>query len=154
MVMYMKLPRYVTVVAALLMLVSACSPIRTITPGLPAVNSPTGEAASSQQPQTGPTQAAVPPTSGLDQPLNSGPATVQVLSPQDGAVVNTPQVQVTGTSSPGSVVSINEVILIVGADGQFTATVPLDEGLNLIEIIASNDSGSETSVELTVTYEP
>jgi hypothetical protein len=154
MVICMKISWYVTALAIPLMFVSACSPIQTTTPDLPVVIGPTGEGASTQQPPAGPTSAAVQPTSGLDQPLNSGPATIQVLSPQDGAVVNTPQIQVTGTSTPGSVVTVNDVILIVGADGQFTAAIPLEEGPNLIEVIASNDSGSETSVELTVTYEP
>lgn len=69
-------------------------------------------------------------------------------------MVNTPQIEVSGMASAGAVVTVNDNIIIVGADGQFKTTIALDEGPNLIEIIASNDSGSETSVELTVTYEP
>jgi hypothetical protein len=42
----------------------------------------------------------------------------------------------------------------VGADGQFKTTLPLEEGPNLIEIIASDESGNEASALLTITYEP
>lgn len=86
--------------------------------------------------------------------MNSGPLTLQVLSPQDGATVNTSQITVSGTASPGEVVTVNDNIILVGADGKFQTTISLDEGPNLIEIIASNNAGNETSVELTVTYEP
>jgi hypothetical protein len=79
---------------------------------------------------------------------------LQVLSPQDDTTVSTSQITVSGIASPGAVVTVNDDILIVGADGKFSATIALDAGPNLIEIIASNDAGSETSVELIVTYEP
>jgi hypothetical protein len=77
-----------------------------------------------------------------------------VDTPQDNSTVNTAQIEVTGVASPGAVVTVNEIILIAGADGKFSTTVSLDQGPNLIEVVASDDSGSETSVELTVTYEP
>jgi len=85
---------------------------------------------------------------------SSGTLTLQVLSPQDEAVVNTPQVDVIGSAPAGAVISINDDILIVGADGQFKTTVALDEGPNLIEVVASDDNGNETSFILTITYEP
>ena len=69
-------------------------------------------------------------------------------------MVNTPQVDVIGSAPAGAVISINDDILIVGADGQFKTTVALDEGPNLIEVVASDDNGNETSFILTITYEP
>jgi hypothetical protein len=63
-------------------------------------------------------------------------------------------VDVTGSAPAGAVVSIDDEILIVGSDQQFKTTVMLDEGPNLIEVIASDESGNELSVLLTVTYEP
>ncbi len=86
--------------------------------------------------------------------LTTGPVSLQVLSPQDGAVVNAAQVLVSGTASPGAVVTVNDAILVVGGDGTFQSTVALDQGPNLVEVIASNASGSETTIDLTVTYEP
>ena len=51
-------------------------------------------------------------------------------------------------------VTVNDDILIVGADGTFQSTVALQEGPNLIAVVASNASGSEADVQITVTYEP
>ena len=97
--------------------------------------------------QPSPTITSVPDTSG-------GALSLQVLSPQDEAVVNTPQVDVIGSAPTGAVISVNDEILIVGDDGQFKTTVSLDEGPNLIEIIASDNDGNEMSLLLTITYEP
>ena len=76
------------------------------------------------------------------------------LSPLDEDVVTTPQVDVTGSAPAGTVISINDQILTVGIDGQFKTTVTLDEGPNLIEVVASDENGNEMTVLLTVTYEP
>ena len=97
-----------------------------------------------------PTTIIQPTSTAVTAPDTSGILWLQVLSPQDEAVVNTPQVDVTA----GAVISINDEILIVGDDGQFKTTVSLDEGPNLIEIIASDNNGNETSLILAVTYEP
>jgi hypothetical protein len=97
----------------------------------------------------------IPPTpTVLSAPVTSGSLGLQVLSPQDEAVINTPQVDVIGLAPAGTVVSINDEILIVGDDQQFKTTVSLDEGPNLIEILASDENGNEMSLLLTVTYEP
>lgn len=92
-----------------------------------------------------PTQASAPETPGL---------WLQILSPLDEAVVDTPQVDVIGSAPVGAVISVNDEILIVDSDLQFTLPVTLEEGPNLIEIIASDENGNELSVLLTVTYEP
>ena len=62
--------------------------------------------------------------------------------------------EVSGFAPAGTVISINDEILIVGDDGQFQAITSLEEGPNLIEIIASDEAGNDASVLLTVTYEP
>jgi len=90
----------------------------------------------------------------VSMPDTSGSLWLQVLSPLDEAVINTLQVEVTGSASAGAVISIDEEILIVGVDQQFKTTISLDEGPNLIEIIASDENGNEMSVLLTITYEP
>ena len=82
------------------------------------------------------------------------PIMLQVLLPQDGSIVDLQQCQVTGTTAPGAVISVNDQILIADADGAFQTTLSLDPGVNLIEVVASNVAGSEAYVELTVTYEP
>ena len=135
---------------------SACLVIQTVTPAAPGTSAPT--AASTQgsstsatvSPASSPTLAA----SATGQVRAAGPLSLQVLSPQDGAVVTTNQIQVNGTGAPGEVVSVNDNIQIIGVDGRFDTTVSLAEGPNLIEVVASNDSGEQTNIELTVTYTP
>jgi hypothetical protein len=143
-------------VASMVLALAACSPVNTLTPIPPGpVPTTAGQAArgataasgsASQQPQQ--------PAAGAAPAANAGPASLQVLSPADGSVVNASTITVSGTASPGSVVTVNDDILVVGADGTFQSQVSLSEGLNLVEVIASTTSGSETSVELSVTYQP
>jgi hypothetical protein len=145
--------KLVTLIAVALISV-ACSPTPTAAPlanptlpNIPITNTapaaPQDVATPTMLIQPTPTNA--PETAGL---------WLQVLAPLDEAVVNTPQVDVTGSAPAGAVVSIDDEILIVGSDQQFKTTVMLDEGPNLIEVIASDESGNELSVLLTVTYEP
>src|SRR5512146_995159 len=146
--------RILIIVGTLLLITAACSPTETTTPQ-PVELLPTQPApAPSALPTSGPaTQPAVQPAT-IAPPAGAVPVSLQVLTPQDGAVVNAPQITVSGMASPGAVVTVNDDILIAGPDGLFQDPVTLTEGLNLIEVLASNTSGSEASVELTVTYEP
>jgi len=139
-------------IVGMLLLTAACSPTETTTPQ-PGDVMPTQPApAATSVPGT--TQPAPQPATPAPPATNAAPVMLQVLAPQDGAVVNTQQITVSGSASPGAVVTVNDDILIVGPDGQFQDVVTLTEGLNLIEVVASNTSGSEASAELTVTYEP
>ena len=83
-----------------------------------------------------------------------GKPQVIILSPPDNAVVNAPQVEIIGQTAPDVVLTFNDEIVVAGPDGAFTATVPLDEGPNLVQMVASDAEGDETTFELTVTYEP
>ncbi len=150
-------------ILTLILLASACSPVGTATPVSPGVLSPLGgPTTSSAVVGTKPPSQANPPSAATAKPAPgnqpapaaSGPLLLRVLSPQDGAVVGTAQIQVNGLATPGEVVTVNDNIILVGADGQFQTTVSLDQGPNLIEVIASNNTGNETNVELTVTYQP
>src|SRR5262245_25058163 len=97
----------------MLVLLAACSPTPT------AANAPTSPQNSIPTVSIPPTQANAPESSGL---------WLQVLAPLDEAVVDTPQVDVIGSALAGAVISVNEEILIVGADLQFKTTVTLEEG--------------------------
>ena len=143
------------IVPALILLFASCSPTPATTPFLPTIiaNSPTAMPAT-PIPQEINSTAIIPATPTVLSVSTSAAVWLQVLSPQDEDTVNTPQVDVIGSAPAGTVISINDDILIVGADAKFKSTQILDEGLNLIEIVASDDSGNETSLELTVTYEP
>ncbi len=145
-----------TLVASLLIL-AACGPTTpTTAPELPAA--PSTEPVvipASPLPGSNPTTADIQPIPTSTSPTDlKEPIWLQVLSPLDEAVLNTPQVEVIGSAPPGAVVSVNDEIIIVDEKGQFSATISLEEGPNLIEIIASNASGDETSLLLTIVYEP
>lgn len=81
------------------------------------------------------------------------PLPLVVTEPQDESVVYTSQVVVKGTTSADSVVTANGVVADVDADGKFSVTVTLEEGPNLIEILASDFQYREASDFVTVIYE-
>jgi hypothetical protein len=84
----------------------------------------------------------------------SGSLTVKLVEPQDGATVSTDKVTVKGEAPLETVVTDNDDILVVGADGKFESNVALQEGPNVIEIVASDVEGNEVTFIVTVTYEP
>ena len=77
-----------------------------------------------------------------------------IRQPLDESVVNTGQVEVIGAAPPDTVVTVNDEILIVGPEQEFKVSIPLEEGPNLIEIVASDINGNEIDQLLTVYYEP
>ena len=93
-----------------------------------------------------PEASAVPTASAL-----SG---FRILSPAAEAVVNVPEVEVVGEAKPETVITLNDEIVVVDASGTFSVTLPLEEGLNVIEVVASDPQGHETTLELEVTYDP
>jgi hypothetical protein len=86
--------------------------------------------------------------------LTTGPLALAITSPANDAVVHTPQVVLSGTAPPDTVISINDTLVVVDASGQFSATVALDAGPNELAIQASNPDGNAASSRLIVTYEP
>jgi hypothetical protein len=85
--------------------------------------------------------------------LDSGPLKVTITSPADEAVVNSPQVDIVGQAPAETVISVGNVITVVEASGQFSITVPLEEGPNELEIIASDPDGNQVTTNVVVTYE-
>jgi hypothetical protein len=79
---------------------------------------------------------------------------VRLFAPQDQMIVKTAQIEVRGQAPEESTISVNDEISVVGPDRSFQTTVPLAEGPNPIEIVASDMSGNEVSFLLTVTYQP
>ena len=140
----------------LILILIGCGPMPTVVPSSHTTipNSPSVIPPTPVSQDVIPTMLIQPTQTVASAPVTSGNLWLQVLSPQDEAVINIPQVDVIGSVPAGTVVSINDEILIVGDDQQFKTTVSLDEGPNLIEILASDDNGNEMSLLLTVTYEP
>ena len=138
----------------LILPLAACSPTPTVLPSAPATSPANPNPASPVPQESIPIPTVQPSPIVTSAPEPSANLSLQILSPLDEAVVNTPQVEVIGLAPAGTVVTVNDEILIVGDEGQFKATVSLEQGPNLIEIVASDQDGNETSLLRTVTYEP
>ena len=82
---------------------------------------------------------------------SSGALTVQLFSDAD-VEVDTPKYLVSGRAPAGTVLSINDEIILVDQNQAFSVWVPLEEGPNLVEIGASDDAGDEVDFMITVTY--
>ena len=74
-----------------------------------------------------------------------------VTQPPDNSIIDIDKVEVRGHSTPGAVVSVNNEIAIADTRGIFAMTITLEEGPNVIEIIASDDEGNEATTSLMVT---
>ncbi len=75
---------------------------------------------------------------------------MDITSPQDNSVAASGAVQASGTASPDATVTVNGVLAEIDSSGNFQATVSLDAGTNLIEVIVSDLAGEVRSQVLTV----
>ncbi len=79
---------------------------------------------------------------------------LKVTSPEDESAVSTSSIQVSGSTIAGAVVSVtvndNTQMADVGQNGNFQVTVPLEEGVNQIDVVASDPQGDEQSANVTV----
>ena len=75
-----------------------------------------------------------------------------VTEPQDETTVYAADIVVKGQTETDAVVSVDGVTIEVDSEGKFSKTVTLEEGPNLIEVLASDFEGNEGSVVLTVIY--
>lgn len=76
-----------------------------------------------------------------------------LTSPQDGTEVTTPTIDLIGTVTKDTVLTVNDDIYLLKA-GQFKQTVSLEVGTNVLEIAASDYDGNEVDLVLTILYEP
>jgi hypothetical protein len=168
-----RLPVWILMICTALLLVNACAPAvepmpdstQAVQPAqaaqpsadeptarsLPPTYTPTAARPVELKPSSTPLPAqTLPPAGdGFD-----GPLSVVIFFPADEAVVFTNLLQVSGEADPGTVLEINDFVVVVGADRHFMVEVPLEEGMNIIELTASDDNESEESGYLVVTYEP
>ena len=79
---------------------------------------------------------------------------IVILEPEDESVVSTETVAVRGTTTADAVVSVNGAVVEVDAQGSFEAIVTLEEGPNLIEVVASDLTGAGESRDIVVVYIP
>ena len=79
---------------------------------------------------------------------------IEIAEPADESVVSTDTVAVRGSTTADAVVSVNGAVVEVDAQGSFEAIVTLEEGPNLIEVVASDLTGAGESIDIVVVYIP
>jgi len=83
------------------------------------------------------------------------PPALEIKQPTDGQTINKKaEVVVMGKTDAEASISVNDFLPIVDSSGNFSYTLPLKEGENIIKIIAKDKAGNETSNEIKVTYQP
>ncbi|HLF24888.1 MAG TPA: hypothetical protein VJG32_01015 [Anaerolineae bacterium] len=96
-----------------------------------------------------------PPTLPIDPtptPASNFPLTIE--TPRDGETVYTSPYLVIGQTQPDALVSVNDVVGFANAEGRFSLSAPLQPGVNVLEVLASNAAGEQVFVILTIVYQP
>lgn len=75
-----------------------------------------------------------------------------VDSPKEGSSTTSSKLLVSGHTSPYAEVFVNDVSAKADRNGNFKATLTLDEGDNYILIFANEEGGNYAQREMTVTY--
>lgn len=75
---------------------------------------------------------------------------LKVFSPQDGASVYADNVTVTGQAAPGAMISVNDQFGAAGSNGNFSISVALTEGPNVIDVLSTDDDGNQDEIILLV----
>jgi len=146
----------------LILLIAACGgeiatsgPTASPTPRPSATTVPTPAQIETPAPTPLPTLGSTPvgpistpePTS-----LSSLPPTLELITPEDGAGVEVDAVRVMGIASVDAAVDVNGFPVEISADGSFQLDLDLEEGANLIEVVATNLEGAAAFQERVVFF--
>jgi bacillopeptidase F len=84
------------------------------------------------------------------------PPELEVNQPADKSIITSEnsKVEIVGKTEPEANLSINEHFVVLDSDGNFKYTFPLSQGENLINIVASDKAGNQTTKELNLNYSP
>ncbi len=97
-------------------------------------------------------------TSGLSNVLSvtyaNKPPALEVSAPEDNATVSgdTNTVAVTGTTDENVTVTVNGRLVVIKSDNSFSYNYPLNDGDNILTIVATDAAGNQTKVERKVIY--
>lgn len=81
-----------------------------------------------------------------------GNITLTISSPSDGSTVNSPDITVSGKTTPNADVFVNEKDVKANASGNFSVKLTLDEGDNLITVTANDEQGNYIEKEITINF--
>jgi hypothetical protein len=113
-----------------------------------------GSAQATSDSQTAPVAEDTEQPEPIQAASTDGKLWVKIDQPTDGEVLNTTPVMLKGSAPVGTTLTINDDILYLENVEDFTSTLNLTIGVNLIEIVASDVLGNELDLFLTVYYEP
>jgi hypothetical protein len=134
-------------------------------PGKPETADATAVPVTTQVPTPTPTPPApaVPSTATPVPPTATPTATpdavgvffLDILEPADGEdFVSTNTYEIVGRTSVDALVSVNDTFVDVAVDGTFTLTIILDEGPNIVDVVASTAAGDQSSIALIIIFDP
>ena len=97
--------------------------------------------------------AAITPS--LTQVATAGELFLQMVEPVELEVfTDLGSMTVAGRTRVDAIVTINDTMVEPNIDGEFSLDVPLEEGPNIIEVVASVASGEQMDLVLVVIYLP
>lgn len=89
-------------------------------------------------------------------PTSSPSISLTLDQPKDEAVVNSKVLVVSGKTSSSAVVAVitdsSDDVITPSAKGDFSTTVNLDDGQNILEVISIAPNGESVTIKKTVTY--
>ncbi len=102
-----------------------------------------------------PTSAPTTETATATPVATEGDLFLQLINPPELEVfTETGTLTVVGRTRVDAVVTINDSIVEPDIDGEFSLDVPLEEGPNIIEVVASVDTGEQLDLVLVAIYLP
>ncbi len=84
------------------------------------------------------------------------PPDLEITQPEEGKNVSGVENEITieGKTEEGAALTINDRLVIVGPEGNFSNEYSLDEGENIFIFVAQDKAGNQTEKELKVVYSP
>lgn len=133
------------------------SPVAIAPTSVPVIGTPSASPLPAQPTLPPPTITVfeAPPTLAVETtPTPASDFPLAVETPLDGETLRASPWLVIGRTQPGALVSVNDVVGFANEEGRFALAIALQEGVNVLEILASNTAGEQVFRILTVVYQP
>ena len=105
-------------------------------------------------PEPSPASPTASPTASIA-PESAGSLFLTIEKPESlESVVSTATITIVGKTLVNAVVSVNDLLADVDQDGRFTVPLQLEEGPNIIQVVASVGTGEEKAETITLIYSP
>jgi hypothetical protein len=84
-----------------------------------------------------------------EEPVSSG-LTLEIIEPKANTNYNSPSIKVSGKTKANAEVYVNDIQTKADGSGNFSVNYNLDEGENLLTIVANDQAGNYVEKEITV----